>query len=81
LTTDNFYRNNRIERIRWIATVVGAYSSICALATTLLGIALLLVVSLIPLYLNKHGNEAVGERQYKSVLMNDIMLCILLLCF
>jgi len=59
--------------------VVGTYGSICALLTTLLAVAILLVVSLIPLYLNKTTDEAEGERKYRSVSMNDIVLRVLLL--
>jgi len=61
--------------------VVGTYSSICALGTTLLAVAILLVVSLIPLYLTKAGDQTEGEREYKSASMNDILLRVLLLSF
>ncbi|UJR36171.1 hypothetical protein I4U23_028905 [Adineta vaga] len=49
------------NRIQSIATVVGAYSSMCALCATLSSIAVLLVVSLIPLYLNEDSYQALGE--------------------
>lgn len=57
------------------------YSTMFALGATLLGIAVLVVVSLIPLYLNYNAEEPVGEREYKSASMNDIVLCMLLLSF
>lgn len=49
----------------------------CTLCVTLLGIAILLVASLIPLYLNNHGDDPLGEGKYQSVSMNDIALYLL----
>jgi len=58
--------------------VIGTYSSICALCTTLLAVSILPVVSLTPLYLNKVADESDGEREYKSASINDIVLRVLL---
>jgi hypothetical protein len=52
-----------IHRIRSIAAVYGLFSSMCALLTTLLAIAVLLVISLIPLYINEGSSQALGERE------------------
>jgi hypothetical protein len=70
-----------IHRIRSIAAIYGLFSSMCALLTTLLAIAVLLVISLIPLYLNKGTSAASGERKYRFTLMNDTLLCLLLSLF
>jgi hypothetical protein len=52
-----------------------------ALGVTLLGVGILGVISLIPLYLNKTPVDPLGESEYKSASMNDIPLCMLLLSF
>jgi hypothetical protein len=70
-----------IHRIRSIAAVYGLFSSMCALLTTLLAIAVLLVISLIPLYINEGSSQALGEREYRSTLMNDTVLYLILSLF
>ncbi|CAF1513414.1 unnamed protein product [Adineta ricciae] len=47
--------------VRSIPTVIGAYSSLCALCATLCCCAIVLVVSLIPLYLNNSTGQGLGE--------------------
>jgi hypothetical protein len=54
---------------------------VCALAVTMLAIAIMLVISLIPLYLNNKSNQALGECEYKFVSVHDIVLCMLLFSF
>ncbi|CAF1232607.1 unnamed protein product, partial [Adineta ricciae] len=49
------------QKVRSIPTVIGAYSSLCALCATLCCCAIVLVVSLIPLYLNNSTGQGLGE--------------------
>ncbi|CAF4161632.1 unnamed protein product, partial [Adineta steineri] len=50
-----------IKRIRATVAAVVAYSSICALCTSLISFAIVLIVSLIPLYLSRNPDDALGE--------------------
>ncbi|CAF1042354.1 unnamed protein product [Adineta steineri] len=50
-----------LDRIRATVAAVVAYSSICALCTSLISFAIVLIVSLIPLYLSRNPDDAYGE--------------------
>ena len=50
------------SRIRSIATSFGLLGSICVLLFTTVAITVLVVVSLIPLYLDRGTSEGLGER-------------------
>ncbi|CAF3523595.1 unnamed protein product [Adineta steineri] len=50
-----------LDRFRATVAAVVAYSSICALCTSLISFAIVLIVSLIPLYLSRNPDDALGE--------------------